>query len=139
MARFTAIPTNKISKGEQLCRVPGCPRPSHLRVRFFPDHGEDPAALSRRDIIAFTNRLAHHERTGKISVNMRVQACRDARRFLTDIRALGLTRPGGLAARLPASLAPQPGICRCSPATGETPAGPPLTTSRPSPTPTGSG
>jgi hypothetical protein len=43
-----------------------------------PDHGEDPAALSRRDIIAFTNRLAHHERTGKISVKMRVQTCRDA-------------------------------------------------------------
>ena len=66
-----------------------------------PDHGEDPAALSRRDIIAFTNRLAHHERTGTISANMRVQACRDARRFLADIRALGLTRPGGLAAGLP--------------------------------------
>ena len=65
-----------------------------------PDHGEDPAALSRRDIIAFTNRLAHHERTGTISVKMRVQACRDARRFLADIRALGLTRPGGLAAGL---------------------------------------
>jgi integrase len=66
-----------------------------------PDHGEDPAALSRREIIAFTNRLAHHERTGTISANMRVQACRDARRFLTDIRAMGLTRPGGIAAGLP--------------------------------------
>jgi integrase len=66
-----------------------------------PDHGADPAVLGRRDIIAFTNRLAHHERTGKISVKMRVQACRDARRFLTDIRAMGLTRPGGIAAGLP--------------------------------------
>jgi integrase len=66
-----------------------------------PDHGDDPAALGRRDIIAFTNRLAHHERTGTISVKMRVRACRDARRFLTDIRALGLTRPRGLAAGLP--------------------------------------
>jgi len=64
------------------------------------DHGQDPAAVSRRDIIAFTNRLAHHERTGKISVKMRVQACRDARRFLADIRAMGLTRPGGIAAGL---------------------------------------
>lgn len=66
-----------------------------------PDHGEDPAALSRSDIIAFTNRLAHRERTGTISANMRVLACRDARRFLADTRALGLTRPGGLAAGLP--------------------------------------
>jgi integrase len=66
-----------------------------------PDHGEDPAALSRRDVIAFTNRLAHHERAGTISANMRVLACRDARRFLADIRSLGLTRPGGLAAGLP--------------------------------------
>jgi integrase len=66
-----------------------------------PDHGEGPAALSRRDIIAFTNRLAHHERTGKISIKMRVRACRDARRFLADIRAMGLTRPGGIAAGLP--------------------------------------
>src|SRR5262249_34702958 len=44
------------------------------------DRGEDAAALSRRDIIAFTNRLAHHERTGKISVTMRVQACPPALR-----------------------------------------------------------
>ncbi len=66
-----------------------------------PDHGVDPAALSRRDIIAFTNRLAHRERTGTISVKMRVRACRDARRFLTDIRAMGLTRPGGVADGFP--------------------------------------
>ncbi len=65
------------------------------------DHGVDPAALGRRDIIAFTNRLAHHERTGRISIKIRVRACRDARRFLADIRALGLTRPGGIAAGLP--------------------------------------
>src|SRR5712691_11411376 len=38
MTQFTAIPTNKISKGEQLCRIPGCPRPSHLRVRFCGVH-----------------------------------------------------------------------------------------------------
>jgi hypothetical protein len=38
MERFTAIPANKISKGERLCRVPGCPRPSHLRVRFCHVH-----------------------------------------------------------------------------------------------------
>ena len=38
MSQFTAIPANKISKGEQFCRVPGCPRPSHLRVRFCHVH-----------------------------------------------------------------------------------------------------
>ena len=38
MSQFTAIPANKISKGEQLCRVPGCPRPSRLRVRFCGVH-----------------------------------------------------------------------------------------------------
>jgi hypothetical protein len=38
MERFTAIPVNKVSKGEQFCRVPGCPRPSHLRVRLCTVH-----------------------------------------------------------------------------------------------------
>ncbi len=38
MAQFTAIPTNKISKGERFCRVQGCPRPLHLRVRFCQGH-----------------------------------------------------------------------------------------------------
>jgi integrase len=65
------------------------------------DQGEDPAALSRRDIVAFTNRLAHQQRTGQISDKMRVRSCRAIRRFLADIRAIGLTRPGRIAARLP--------------------------------------
>ena len=38
MDQFTAIPANKISKGEQFCRVPGCPRPSHLRARLCHSH-----------------------------------------------------------------------------------------------------
>src|SRR5260370_18850503 len=38
MDQFTAIPTNKIGKGEQFCRVPRCPRPSHLRVRLCHVH-----------------------------------------------------------------------------------------------------
>jgi integrase len=65
------------------------------------DRGDDPAALSRRDILTFTNRLAHQQRTGAISELQRLTAARDARRFLVDIRALGLTRPGGPAAGLP--------------------------------------
>ncbi len=65
------------------------------------DQGEDPAALSRRDIVAFTNRLAHQQRTGQISEQIRLRSCRALRRFLADIRAMGLTRPGGRAAGLP--------------------------------------
>jgi hypothetical protein len=38
MDQFTAIPANKINKGEQFCRVPRCPRPSHLRVRLCHSH-----------------------------------------------------------------------------------------------------
>ncbi len=65
------------------------------------DQAEDPTALSRRDIVAFTNRLAHQQRTGQISEKMRLRSCRALRRFLADIRAMGLTRPGGIAAGLP--------------------------------------
>jgi integrase len=64
------------------------------------DHGQDPAVLGRADIVAFTNRLAHKQRTGAISVWKRVTICRDVRRFLGDIRPLGLTRPGQPAAGL---------------------------------------
>ena len=38
MDQFTAIPANKTSKGEQPCRVPGCPRPAPLRVRLCHSH-----------------------------------------------------------------------------------------------------
>jgi integrase len=64
------------------------------------DHGHDPAALGRGDIVAFTNRLAHQQRTGKISAWKQVAVARDVRRFLDDIRPLGLTRPGQPAAGL---------------------------------------
>jgi integrase len=64
------------------------------------DHGHDPAVLGRADIVAFTNRLAYKQRTGQFSANKRVTICRDVRRFLGDIRPLGLTRPGAPAAGL---------------------------------------
>jgi hypothetical protein len=35
---FTATPCGKIVKGEQWCRIPGCQRPSHLRVRLCHNH-----------------------------------------------------------------------------------------------------
>lgn len=65
------------------------------------DGGNDPRALARRDVVTLTNRLAHLQRTGEVTELMRVQACRYLRRFLTDLRALGLTRVGGPAAGLP--------------------------------------
>jgi integrase len=65
------------------------------------DYGEDPAALGRRDIVDFTNRQAHLQRAGEITALMRLEDCRAVRRFLNDIRAMGLTRPGGVAAGLP--------------------------------------
>jgi hypothetical protein len=36
--QFAAIPANKISRGEQFCRVLGCPRPTNMRVRFCHVH-----------------------------------------------------------------------------------------------------
>ncbi len=66
-----------------------------------PDHGNQPAALSRRDIVALANRLAHRQRSGEISEWMRLRTCRYLRRFLLDIRGLGLTRQDGPAAGLP--------------------------------------
>jgi integrase len=65
------------------------------------DHGTDPTVLGRGDIVAFTNRLAHKQRTGTISAWKQVAVARDVRRFLGDIRPLGLTRPGQPAAGLP--------------------------------------
>ena len=65
------------------------------------DHGEDPGTLGRRDITELTNRLAHQQRTGQVSEQTRLHWSRALRRFLADIRAMGLTRPGGTAGGLP--------------------------------------
>ncbi|MET8876492.1 site-specific integrase [Nocardia sp. NPDC004604] len=65
-----------------------------------PDHGTDPVALSRRDVVALMNRLAYLERTGEITAKTRLARCRYLKRFLHDIRVLGLTRPAGPAAGL---------------------------------------
>jgi integrase len=69
-------------------------------LRARPDRGEDPAALGRADMEAFLHRLAYLESVGKISGDARVRACREVRAVLTRIRAMGLTRPGGIAAGL---------------------------------------
>jgi hypothetical protein len=66
-----------------------------------PDRGEQPDALSRRDLVNVTNRLAHQHRTGAMTELTRLRDCRSLRRFLADIRAIGLTRHGGAADGLP--------------------------------------
>lgn len=69
-----------------------------LRIR--PDRGEDPAGLGRPAMEAFLNRLAHLHAGGHMSADARLRATREVRAVLTRIRAMGLTRPGQLAAGL---------------------------------------
>lgn len=58
------------------------------------DHGEVPSALGRKDIVNVLNRLAYQEHTGKISNGTRINTVRHVRKFLEDVRPLGLTLPG---------------------------------------------
>lgn len=69
------------------------------------DHGTDVTRLGRADVVTFTNRLAHHRRTEAISEKTQLNTLRRARRFLEDLRALGMTRPHGPAAGLPGEFA----------------------------------
>ena len=65
------------------------------------DGGNDPAALGRPDIDAFLHRLAYLAGNGELSGYARARTCQTAGRVLSRIRAIGLTRPGGVAAGLP--------------------------------------
>jgi integrase len=65
-----------------------------------PDRGEHPPALGRADMEAFLHRLAYLESSGQITNDARIRACREVRAVLTRARAMGLTRPGGVAAGL---------------------------------------
>lgn len=67
------------------------------------DGGHDPAALSRQDIVAFNNRLAHQVRTGELTADSRLRLTRRVYRLLNDMHALGITAAGEAAAGLPAS------------------------------------
>src|SRR5260370_38032325 len=66
-----------------------------------PDQGANPAGLGRADIEAFLHRMAFLSASGQLSAYSRVKTCQDAGRVLTEIRSLGLTRPGGPAAGVP--------------------------------------
>lgn len=78
----------------------GCLARLSQSLRMRPDHGQDPAALSRSDIEAFLNRLAYLAATGQISTDARIRAVREVRGVLTAARAMGLTRRGAVAAGL---------------------------------------
>lgn len=64
------------------------------------DQGNDVAALGRKDVVNFLNRVAHLESTDELTAHMRLRTVRYVRRFLDDIRSLGLTRGDGVLAGL---------------------------------------
>jgi site-specific recombinase XerD len=64
------------------------------------DHGDHPAVLGRTDSESFLHRLTYLASIGECSPEVRVRICRNIKRILGRIRALGLTRPGGPAAGL---------------------------------------
>jgi integrase len=74
-------------------------------LRARDDRGLVPDRLGRNDIETFLNRLAYLESAGRISRQHRTAICRDSRATLAGIRALGLTRPGQIAAGLPGDFA----------------------------------
>jgi len=88
-----------------------------LRIR--DDDGLSPDRLGRPDIEAFLNRLAFLESTGTISRYHRNVICRGVRATLSGIRALGLTRPGRVAAGLPGDFALGRGDIPAEPQRGE--------------------
>lgn len=69
-------------------------------LRMRDDCGEFPAALGRAAMEAFLHRLAYLESVGQITGDARIRACREVRVVLTRARAMGLTRPGSVAAGL---------------------------------------
>jgi integrase len=81
----TAILQDHVHRAEELS--------ASLRLHR-DDHGDDPRALGRADIVAFLARLKHREATGHISSWRRSTTCRNLAMILRECRALGLTRPG---------------------------------------------
>lgn len=69
-------------------------------LRLRPDAGQIPTALGRPDMENFLHRLAFQQANGQLSDNRRRRACLEVRTILGRLRALGLTRPGQVAAGL---------------------------------------
>ena len=93
-------PGRRTSAGLAVRHHIGCLARLSESLRMRADRGEHPAMLGRADMEAFLHRLAYLESVGQISGDARIRACREVRTILTRIRAMGLTRPGGLAAGL---------------------------------------
>jgi len=90
----------RTSAGMAVRHYIGCLARLSESLRRRPDRGEQPAVLGRADMEAFLHRLAYLESGGQISGDARIRACREVRAMLTGVRAMGLTRPGGIAAGL---------------------------------------
>ena len=58
-----------------------------------PDHGDHPALLGRGDIESFLHRMSYLVATGECSPELRAKTCRDVKRILARIRALGADPP----------------------------------------------
>jgi integrase len=69
-------------------------------LRLREDRGEVPAALARADMENFLNRLAFQQANGQMSADARRRTCLEVRVVLGRVRAMGLTRPGQVAAGL---------------------------------------
>jgi integrase len=93
-------PGRRTSAGLAVRHHIGCLTRLSESLRMRDDRGEHPAVFGRADMEAFLHRLAYLESVGQISGDARIRACREVRAVLTRIRAMGLTRPGGLAAGL---------------------------------------
>jgi len=106
----TAILQDHVRRAEELS--------ASLRLHR-DDHGEDPRALGRADIIAFLAWMKHREASGHVSAWRRSTTCRHLAMMLRECRALGLTRPGQPMAALPGDFAIRPGDIPQRPADGE--------------------
>lgn len=82
---------------------------SQSLCRHRPDQGAGPAALSRTDMLAFLNDLAHLETAGRLSRHGRRSLLCGVAMFLREARAMGLARPGSPLSGLPDDVAIAPG------------------------------
>ena len=69
--------------------------------RHRSDRGDDPAGLSRADVLAFSGDLAHLEAAGRLSRHGRRSLLAGVAQLLSEARGMGLARPGGPLAGLP--------------------------------------
>lgn len=76
--------------------------------RHRPDGGTSPAALSRSDVLAFCNDLAHMETAGRLSRHGRRAAEREVAQFLREARGMGFTGSTGPLAGLADDVVVQP-------------------------------